>query len=337
VCAYGSSLEEGFADVRGIREVLKYSSPRRRPGASSLNFLDSGLRRNDESSINQHVLSAIAFLWMRWLVAMLFASVFCAWADEAPRLLLAKDISRDVDVTRYLVSEKLDGVRAFWDGSALRTRAGNIIKAPSWFINRFPPVPLDGELWSGRGTFERLSGIVRKDNPVDAEWREVRYMLFELPEAQGTFRQRVTALQAIVAQAAVPWLQAVEQFEVESRKELDRRLESVVRAGGEGLMLHRADALYSAGRSDDLLKVKPLHDAEATVIGYVPGKGKYLGMTGALRVRMDNGIEFRLGSGLSDALRRNPPPIGTIITFRYRELTDRGVPRFASYFRVRSL
>ena len=274
---------------------------------------------------------------LRWLTALLFVLASSAWAGEPPRLLLANDISRDVDVTRYLVSEKLDGVRAFWDGAMLKTRSGNVIKAPAWFINRFPLVPLDGELWSGRGKFERLSGIVRKDNPVDAEWQEVRYMLFELPEAPGTFRERVTALRAVVAQAAVPWLQAVEQFEVGSRKELDQRLAGVVRAGGEGLMLHRADALYSAGRSDELLKMKPLHDAEATVIGHVPGKGKYRGTTGALRLRMENGIEFSLGSGLSDALRRNPPPIGTIVTFRYRELTGRGVPRFASYFRMRSL
>ena len=276
-------------------------------------------------------------LWLCWLVALLLSSALCSSAEEVPRLLLAKDISRDVDVTRYLVSEKLDGVRAFWDGTTLRTRAGNVINAPAWFISRFPSVPLDGELWSGRGMFERLSGIVRKDDPVDAEWREVRYMLFELPEAPGTFRERVRELREIVARAAVPWLQVIDQFEVGSRKELDQRLASVVRAGGEGLMLHRAEAPYSAGRSPDLLKMKPLHDAEATVIGHVPGKGKYRGMTGALRVRMENGIEFHLGSGLNDALRRNPPSIGTIITFRYRELTERGVPRFASYFRVRSL
>ena len=276
-------------------------------------------------------------LWLCWLVALLLSSALCSSAEEVPRLLLAKDISRDVDVTRYLVSEKLDGVRAFWDGTTLRTRTGNVINAPAWFINRFPSVPLDGELWSGRGMFERLSGIVRKDDPVDAEWREVRYMLFELPEAPGTFRERVKELREIVARAAVPWLQVVDQFEVGSRKELDQRLASVVRGGGEGLMLHRAEAPYSAGRSPDLLKMKPLHDAEATVIGHVPGKGKYRGMTGALRVRMENGIEFHLGSGLNDALRRNPPSIGTIISFRYRELTERGVPRFASYFRVRSL
>ena len=202
-------------------------------------------------------------------------------------------------------------------------------------MEKFPARPLDGELWAGRGRFERLAGIVRKEKPVDAEWREVRYMVFELPDAPGTFRERARAMREIVGEAAVPWLQAVEQAEVGSRRELDQRLARVVRAGEEGLMLHRADAPYSTGRSDDLLKMKPFQDAEATVIGHLPGKGKYKGMLGALRVRAEDGVEFNLGSGLSDALRRNPPPIGTVVTFRYRELTERGIPRFASYHRIR--
>ena len=270
-----------------------------------------------------------------WVLALAACAVLSAKADDAPQLLLAKTIGTDTDVTRYLVSEKLDGIRAFWDGRTLRTRRGGALNAPAWFVEKFPARSLDGELWAGRGRFERLTGIVRKEKPVDVEWREVRYMIFELPEAPGTFRERAQAMRRIVDEAAVPWLQAVEQSEVGSRKELDRRLARVVRAGGEGLMLHRADAPYATGRSDDLLKMKPLQDAEATVIGHLPGKGKYREMLGALRVRTDGGVEFNLGSGLSDALRRNPPPIGTVVTFRYRELTDRGIPRFASYHRIR--
>lgn len=270
-----------------------------------------------------------------WVLALAACVVLSAKADNAPQLLLAKTIGADTDVTRYLVSEKLDGIRAFWDGRTLRTRRGGALNVPAWFVEKFPARPLDGELWAGRGRFERLTGIVRKEKPVDAEWREVRYMIFELPEAPGTFRERAQAIRRIVDEAAIPWLQAVEQSEVGSRKELDRRLARVVRAGGEGLMLHRADAPYATGRSDDLLKMKPLQDAEATVIGHLPGKGKYREMLGALRVRTDGGVEFNLGSGLSDALRRNPPPIGTVVTFRYRELTDRGIPRFANYHRIR--
>lgn len=270
-----------------------------------------------------------------WTLALLCAAS-SSGAAETPPLLLANVLDKDVEVSRYLVSEKLDGVRAFWDGKQLWTRGGKALKAPVWFVEKFPERPLDGELWAGRGRFERLSGIVRKETPVDAEWREVRYMLFELPEAPGTFGERAQALRRIVELAALPWLQVIDQQMVADRPELERRLARVVRQGGEGLMLHRADALYTVGRSDDLLKLKPLHDAEAEVIGHLPGKGKYAGMLGALRVRNEAGIEFKLGSGLSDAVRRNPPPPGTIVTYRYRELTRRGVPRFASYYRVRS-
>lgn len=266
---------------------------------------------------------------------MLAVSVGSLRAEEAPRLLLAETVRRDTDVTRYLVSEKLDGIRAYWDGRALRTRAGNAINAPEWYVARFPSRPLDGELWIGRGQFERVSGTVRRQTPDDAEWRQVRFMLFELPEAAGDFRERVQVMERLVAEAAIPWLQVVEQSEVRDRKELDAKLARVIREGGEGLMLHRADAPYSTGRNDALLKMKPLYDAEATVVGHLPGKGKYQGMLGALRMRTDAGIEFNLGSGMSDAIRRSPPPIGTIVTYRYREMTGRGVPRFATYHRVR--
>lgn len=258
-------------------------------------------------------------------------------AAETLPLLLAETEQGQADVALYLVSEKLDGVRAFWDGQALRTRNGHRIQVPSWFVARFPAQPLDGELWLGRGEFERLSGIVRRQTPDDSQWQQVRYLVFELPQSPGTFRQRALALRELTARLALPWLQAVEQWEFGSREALDKKLEQIVRAGGEGLMLHRADAAYVTGRSDVLLKLKAWHDAEATVIGHQPGRGKYAGMLGALRVRTAGGVEFMLGTGLSDADRRQPPPVGTLITFRYRELTARGLPRFASYHRPRDL
>jgi DNA ligase-1 len=176
---------------------------------------------------------------------------------------------------------------------------------------------------------------VRRLEPVDAEWRQVRYLVFELPSAAGDFSARVRQMQVIIEQAGVPWLQAIEQTRVADREGLMKRLDAVVRAGGEGLMLHRADAAYLTGRSDALLKLKPWLDAEAVVVGHVPGKGKYQGMAGALQMEMPDGKRFRIGSGLSDALRRQPPPIGTRITYRYQQLTKSGVPRFPRYLRVR--
>jgi DNA ligase-1 len=270
-------------------------------------------------------------LMLGWALAW---PVFAA-AAEQPAILLAEVYRNQVDVANYLVSEKLDGVRAIWDGEALRFRSGKPINAPGWFVQGLPKMPLDGELWIGRGTFERLSGIVRKEVPVDAEWRQVRYMIFELPGAPGNFRERAEAMRRIVRQANVPWLREIEQFSVVDRGSLQKRMNEVVKAGGEGLVLHRADSPYETGRSDSLLKMKPWEDAEAVVIAHQPGRGKYAGMLGALRVRAPDGREFFLGTGFSDEQRRDPPPVGATITYRYRGLTSSGLPRFASFLRMR--
>ena len=256
-------------------------------------------------------------------------------AAEPPAILLAEVYSDQTDVTRYLVSEKLDGVRAIWDGNTLRFRSGKEINAPRWFVEGLPKRPLDGELWIARGRFERLSGIVRKDVPDDNEWRQVRYMIFELPGAPGTFRDRAEAMREIARQANTPWLSEIEQFSVVDRNSLKKRMREIVKAGGEGLMLHRADAIYATGRSDTLLKMKPWEDAEAVVIGRIPGKGKYAGMLGALRVRTADGREFSLGTGFTDAQRREPPALGATVTYRYHDLTNTGLPRFASFLRMR--
>jgi DNA ligase-1 len=255
--------------------------------------------------------------------------------SPAPTLLLAERYRDDIDVSRYWVSEKLDGVRAIWDGKTLRFRSGNPVPAPRWFLDALPAQPLDGELWLGRGSFDQVSAIVRRQTPDDAEWRRVRYMVFELPDTPGSFSERVEQIKAVIAAAKQPWLQAVPQFRLPDTVALQKKLRDIVRSGGEGLMLHRADAAYETGRSSVLLKLTPWLDAEATVVAHLPGKGKYAGLTGALQMEMPDGRRFALGSGLSDALRRNPPPVGTLITYRYRELTKNGMPRFPRYLRVR--
>ncbi len=250
-------------------------------------------------------------------------------------LLLANVLGPDIDVTQYLVSEKFDGVRSVWDGKVLRFRSGNVVNAPHWFIARLPASPLDGELWMGRRQFEALSGAVRKQVPVDADWQKITYMVFELPDGEGTFEARVVQLQRLVATADWPQLKAVEQARVPGRAALQKKLNEIVRAGGEGLMLHLADAPYVTGRSNVLLKLKLQLDTEAKVVAHIPGKGKYKGMLGALEVRTPAGVLFRIGTGFSDETRNNPPVIGSTITYTYRDLTKNGVPRFASYLRER--
>ena len=268
-------------------------------------------------------------------LCLFFASTLYAQTNDTPRALLANIANADIDPKPYLVSEKYDGVRALWDGQTLRSRTGNVFAAPAWFIAKLPKQSLDGEFWIGRRQFEKLSGFVRKMTPQEDEWRQIKYMVFELPDAPGTFTERYEQIKRVIAQARFSQLVAVEQFRLADNAALQRKLAEIVRAGGEGLMLHRADAPYITGRNDALLKLKPLDDAEATVLGYVPGKGKYEGKIGALRVETAEGKRFQIGSGFTDAVRANPPAIGTLVTYTYRGFTKNGLPRFASYWRVR--
>jgi DNA ligase 1 len=280
-------------------------------------------------------------LQRRWFPARLLALLgTLAYAPHllaktAPGVLLARNAPVGIDPAGYLVSEKLDGVRALWDGTTLRFRSGRPIAAPVWFIAQLPATALDGELWLGRGQFDALSGIVRKVLAVDAEWQQVKYMLFELPQGAGTFAQRAAQLQTIARTAAWPALQAVAQFSVANTASLQAQLKTITQAGGEGLMLHLASASVTHGRSDTLLKLKPLQDDEAIIVAHIGGKGKYAGMLGALEVKAADGQRFKLGTGLSDAQRRQPPGIGSTVTYTYRDHTPSGKPRFASFLRVR--
>ena len=269
-----------------------------------------------------------------WLAALALPQAWARKQAGAPLLMTAREAPTGIDPTGWLVSEKLDGVRGLWDGRALVFRSGLPIAAPTWFTQRLPSgVRLDGELWLARGQFEAVSGVVRKAVPVDAEWRAVRYQLFDLPGAPGPFSERALRLQTLVRTAGWPALAAIEQQRLPDPAALQRRLDAVVQGGGEGLMLHRADAAWSPGRSSHLLKLKPLHDAEATVIGHAPGRGKHAGRLGALQVRGDDGTEFFIGSGFSDAQREHPPATGSVVTYTHRGFTEAGVPRFASYLR----
>jgi len=271
------------------------------------------------------------------LVALFIVTTAAIAAERTQHQpMLATTYAASEPVTEYWVSEKLDGVRAHWNGEALWSRGGHRIAAPDWFIQGWPAQAMDGELWIGRGSFDLVSGIVRTATPEDAQWRQVRFMVFDLPQHGGSFSQRVSAMQQLAA-LDIGWLRAVSQFRVASADELDARLATLVAAGAEGLMLHHQDARYLAGRSTALLKYKPYDDAEATVVGYTAGQGKYLGMVGALKVADDAGRRFRLGSGLSDVERANPPPIGSLVTYRYNGLTSTGLPRFARFMRIRQL
>jgi DNA ligase 1 len=228
----------------------------------------------------------------------------------------------------------------FWriTGSAKNTTER--VAAPGWFTAGWPTVAMDGELWAGHGQFSRAVSTVRQQASGDEAWRAMRFMVFDLPAMGGPFTERIPVLNGVVSRIDQPWVQAVTQFKVANAQALRLLLAKTVKNGGEGLMLHRGTSLYKGQRSDDLLKFKPYEDSEARVVAHIAGQGKYTGMLGALLVEMpaadgQTAQRFKLGTGFSDAQRQDPPAIGVRVTYRFRGLNDSGIPRFASFMRVR--
>ncbi|CAM4014154.1 DNA ligase [Pseudoalteromonas byunsanensis] len=273
-------------------------------------------------------------VWILLLISH-FCLLSASNAQNPPNIELANTYHENIPVADYLVSEKFDGVRAIWNGSELLTRGGFRINAPKWFTQPFGSMSLDGELWSGYQEFAFVSGLVRSKQGQDKDWRKVRYLVFDAPHPSMPFINRYQRYKNELNRISSVHLQAIKQHNFINNKALEDYYHKVLARGGEGVMLHRKDAVHRAGRSDNVLKYKPYSDAEAIVIGYTLGKGKYQGMTGALKVRNKHGIEFKVGSGLSDKLRQQPPAIGTQITYRYQGFTKHGKPRFARFLRVR--
>lgn len=244
-------------------------------------------------------------------------------------VMLAKPWNHEKqDITGWWISEKLDGVRAYWTGTKFISRTGKQYFAPAWFTKDLPSHALDGELWCGRGLFQKTVSYVRKSNPIDAEWEKVIYVVFDAPEMDFPFEKRMDFLNRM---PVIGHLTVLHQEKSTGNEYILNRLEQVEKLKGEGLMARKPGSFYEKKRSSTLLKIKNFFDAEAKVVGHSPGKGKNVGRLGALECVTKDGTEFSVGTGFSDSQRSNPLPIGTIITFRYQELTDGGTPRFPSF------
>ena len=255
---------------------------------------------------------------------------------KAPALLLAETWDGETDPTGWHLSEKLDGVRAYWDGTRFLSRQGNRFHAPPWFTACLPNVPLDGELWLARKAFQRTVSIVRRQDQSD-HWKQLRYVVFDAPASAEPFERRLEVLRQLLAPHESGYVRLLPQCGCRGREHLFAELERINVLGGEGVMLREPGSLYETRRSPTLLKVKTFLDGEARVIEHLAGAGRHQGRLGALAVELPNGIKFSVGSGFTDAERECPPPVDAIITFRYQELTDGGVPRFPTFVRVRGL
>jgi DNA ligase-1 len=249
---------------------------------------------------------------------------------EAAPVLLAERWDTETNLAGWWMSEKLDGMRAYWDGKQMWSRLGNVVHAPVWFLEGLPDVPLDGELWLARKAFQRTMAIAKRQDKSE-HWKELRYVVFDAPAHGGEFEARLEFLHDFLGRRRPPFVQALEHERCRDLDHLRNSLLEIETVGGEGLMLRQPGSLYVAGRSTTLLKVKSFHDDEARVIGHEPGKGRHKGRLGALLVEMGNGKRFSVGTGFSDAEREAPPPVGSVITFRYQELSTGGIPRFPSY------
>jgi DNA ligase-1 len=268
---------------------------------------------------------------MKWLF-FLFLPLFL-YASK-PELLLLKTYDENAQVDGWLMSEKLDGIRAYWDGKKLLSRNGKEFAVPSWFMQNFPPFAIDGELWSKRGDFEHISSITSKKEPHDG-WRELTYNIFEVPHQSGGLLHRLEVLREYLTKNPTPYINIIQQLTCKDSQDLKNYLQEIESKGGEGVVVRNPEALYIAQRTENALKVKSFEDTECEVLGYKKGEGKFEDKVGSIKCKLEDGKILYIGSGLSDAKRTNPPKIGSVITFRYQGLTKAGFPRFPVYLRVR--
>lgn len=275
---------------------------------------------------------------MRKRVLLLFCFICLS-----PQRVFALDImlpnvyKENFQVTGWLMSEKLDGVRGYWDGKKLFSKNGHLLHPPAAFIRGLPPFHLEGELWGGRGTFEKTVSIVKKQTPHKG-WLAIQFAIFDVPQEPGTFSTRIQTAQHWFSSHPFSYAYVIPQKLITTISQIQEELQRIEKLGGEGLIVRNPGALYITGRSNDILKVKNFLDAEAVVIDHIPGKGRNKGRLGSLLVELLDtpGLQFKIGSGLSDAVRKSPPSIGATITFKYYGFYESGLPKFPSFIRIRT-
>jgi len=280
----------------------------------------------------------ICFSWRGKFLFKILLLVCCGLLLSAQvsaiELMLPQVYTDQDDVSGWLMSEKLDGVRGYWDGKRMLSKNGNVFYPPQEFTADLPPFPLEGELWGGRGSFEQTASIVMKQQPHNG-WRQLKFAIFDVPQATGRFTTRIALANNWFAAHPSAYAFVIPQHPVQNQIDLQQELQRIEKLGGEGLIVRKPDALYTSGRSPEILKVKSFQDAEATVVEHLPGKGRNAGRLGALLVKLEDGMQFKIGSGFSDAERDSPPPIGTVITFKFYGRYQSGVPKFPSFLRIR--
>ena len=231
------------------------------------------------------------------------------------------------------MSEKLDGIRAYWSGKELLFRSGRVIHAPKWFTKNYPPFPIDGELWTKRANFEKISSIVRDKIPNEEQWKQIKHYIFEVPNAKGGLFERLKKVEPYESSI----IKIIAQTPIKNKNHLQQFLNQIEQKRGEGVVVRDPNALYIDKRTSKALKVKSFLDKECKIVSINGGHGKLRGLMGSVTCTMDNNVTFKIGSGFTLEERKNPPAIGTVVTFKYKEMTKYGKPRFPVFLRKRKI
>jgi DNA ligase-1 len=274
---------------------------------------------------------------MTKITAWLCLVIVCLFSNaQALEIMLPRVYTEGINVTGWLMSEKLDGVRGYWDGVRLLSKKGFVLYSPEKFTQNFPPFPLEGELWGGRKSFEQTVSIVKRRKPHKG-WLQLRFAIFDVPLASGGIIHRLHRARDWFEKHPSQFAFIIPQQIILDNQQLKAELQRVEKLGGEGLIVRKADTLYAKGRSDTILKVKSFLDMEALVVAHVGGRGKNRGRLGSLLVELADKqkTRFKIGTGFSDDERNNPPAIGSIITFKYYGFYASGIPKFPSFLRMR--
>jgi DNA ligase-1 len=246
--------------------------------------------------------------------------------------MLAHEYADDINPTGWWVSTKLDGVRALWTGSQLVSRTNKPVPAPAWFTANLAPIPLDGELWIGNGRFQEVADIVKRKKPIDSDWQNIAYVVFDTPN-DSPFEDRYALIRKEIPLS--PYCFVLPHSQCRDRADLEAHYLGTLEDGGEGVMLRAYGSTYEHGRSEYLLKYKPTFTTEGILTATEAGQGRLADCVGTMLLEW-NGLTVRLGSGIPDNVRQNPPAIGSLIEFEHKGLTIHGQPRHATFRTVRN-
>lgn len=258
-------------------------------------------------------------------------------ALSSPKLILPVVLEnlQNIDPSRYLISEKLDGMRAYWDGKQLFAKSGKPIHAPKWFLENFPPFELDGELWSNRNEFEKIISIIKNHNRQEA-WKDLKFNIFEVPNQKGNLSARLQVIKNYLSIHHAPYIRIIPQYQFTKLEEITHFFHQIKHDGGEGIILRKNDTPYLTGRDRSALKFKVFFDSECMIKGYEKGAGKYAKVMGSIICEDIISKQIvKIGSGFSDLMRANPPKVGTIITYKYYQKTKNNHPKHPVFLRIR--